>query len=1239
MVWQKLGFKGKAGVVVFAGVILSIALIGYGFSAVDLVLKAERVWSDYNRTATATSQQMNRIHKHLGYGGFIHNFKNYVLRADEEYLIRMDADKIEIYAAIAEYRSLNITDQERKALARLADVLDEYVVNVEDARLAFAHGQDSAEVDHAVRVDDTPALKALAELSEAALMRSRQSEREAQTWLDETVAYLSWGLFIVPLVLFSAAVMVRFLWLTLRATEVAENAQQEVEGLLQTAPDAMLTVNEGGQIVRANQQAEKLFGYSIDALCAMEIEDLIPVRHRGAHVQYRQAYFINPHPRPMGRELNLVGLTKDGREVPVEVSLSTLAHATGSFATATIRDISERLAAVELLRENEERLSLSQAIAHAGTWDWNINTGALIWSHEIYTIFGIKPNAFEASYDHFLKFLHPDDKDMVIAAVNDAVENNAPYDVEHRIITQNGIERYVHERGEVYRDEEGKPHRMIGVVLDITERKTFINALESATAEASRANKAKSDFLANMSHEIRTPMNAILGMGYLALKTELSRQQSDYLNKMMSSARSLLRIINDILDFSKIEAGKLEMEHTPFSLAEVMEDVANVVGAAVDNKRLEILFATDVDVPCSLVGDPLRLEQVLINLTNNAVKFTEAGEVVVRASLEDATPDGAATLKFTVRDTGIGMSPEHVKTLFEAFHQADTSTTRRFGGTGLGLSISARLVGMMGGDISVESNEGVGSSFAFTAQFGVQRGRKKHRFVPRDLEGTPALIVDDNEAAREVLSEIMRTFGFAPVAVESGEEAIKELRRAADGGDAFYNVVLMDWMMDGMDGLETTMKIRSDTSLPTTPTIIMVTAYGRDIVEEQAEKADLDGFLLKPVTPSVLFDTIMEVMGRTDALGIKEVLGEKDESMGERLQGTRILVVEDNAINQQVAQEVLHDVGAHVEIAADGEQACRRICKDKEHYDAVLMDLQMPVMDGYAATNMIRQEFGRDELVIIAMTANALREERQKCLDAGMNDFISKPINVDDLYYKLAQWILNERLPPKDASETSNPISASLTQADEACLPDELDGFDLSDGLDRMLGRPELYLKFLFKLVDGHCDDARLVREALVANDRDGAYRIAHTTKGVAGNLSAQDLYRAASALDAAIKSNAEDLDEKLDAFERELNRAICAVKTLKDASQNGVVLDNVAVGEFDAIAVMGILREMDTILLKHRMGAGKRVEELREALGGNGVLASDFEGLEAAIRKLDYAAARGNLNMLAQKLGVDIKS
>jgi len=1151
MKWKNIGFKGKAGVVLFTGVVFSAALIWYGVSAVNLVVEEGQVWSDYNRTATATSQQMNIINENLGYGGFIHHFKNYILRGDAKYLELLDIDRTQLEQAISAYRELDISDRERAALARLSAVVEEYVRNAQAARQAFAQGQDSASVDRSVMISDGPALGALTTLSGAALQRSRQSENDTQAWLKRTVAYLSWGLFIVPLVLLSAAVMVRFLWQALRASRTAERAQKEVETLLQTAPDAMLTVDKSGTIVRANQQAQRLFGYSIPDLCAMTIEELVPEAQRADHARHRDAYFQAPSERSMASGLKLVGVTRDGREVPLEITLSTVVQDSGVFATATIRDISDRLAAEQKVRENEERLSLSQEIADVGTWDWDVQSGKLIWSPQIYKILGVTPDQLAPSYENFLSMVHPQDRDNVRTVVRAALQDGKTYEVEHRLLLPSGEERSVHSRGRVYRNDQGAAVRMIGVVLDITERKAFVTALEDAKAEADRANKSKSMFLANMSHEIRTPMNAILGMGHLVQKTDLNPQQSDYLNKIMGATRSLLTIINDILDFSKIEADKFDLDHTSFSLGDVLQGIADVMGGAVEDKKLEVMFSTGQDVPDALIGDPLRLEQVLINLVGNAVKFTETGEIVVRTALLDLAADNRVVLQFSVRDTGIGMAEEHSQALFDPFHQGDTSTTRRFGGTGLGLSISQSLVHMMGGDIHVDSVPGHGSTFTFTVKFDLNPDATVVNEVPANMKACRVLIVDDNQTSCEIISEMMSSFGCQSTSVTSGEAALSELKRAKNAPEPSYNVVLMDWGMDGLDGLETTQLMRADSQFPTTPVIMMVTAYGRDQLLDRVGEVGLDGFLLKPVTPSALFDAIVNVLG----LSVLDRKNSTDDGPGfsqncdpveTNLSGARVLVVEDNSINQQVVQEILQAAQATVEIVDHGGQACDMICRDGKAFDVVLMDLHMPVMDGYEATREIRREFSAQELPIIAVTANAMRDERQKCLDAGMNDYITKPVDVDVLYSTVAEWLKplqqpqNPPGPPKKTTRSVRDISV-----DAMTLPPTLDGFDLVEGLDRMMGRAELYLKFLCKMVDDLADNADQVREHLRIGDRDAAHRVAHTAKGVAGNLSAADLYAAATLLSDALKDGDESPDGALDRFEVELNRAVAAVRSL----------------------------------------------------------------------------------------------
>ena len=530
-----------------------------------------------------------------------------------------------------------------------------------------------------------------------------------------------------------------------------------------------------------------------------------------------------------------------------------------------------------------------------------------------------------------------------------------------------------------------------------------------ARDEAQEAARVKADFLANMSHEIRTPMNAIIGLTHLAMKTELTPRQLDYLQKVETSSRHLMGIIDDILDFSKAEAGKLAIEAADFELEKVMANVATLVADKAASKGLELIFDVAPDVPRWLSGDSLRLGQVLVNFASNAVKFTAQGEISIRVQVQQHMADGML-LHFSVSDTGIGLTPEQAGALFQSFQQADASTTRKFGGTGLGLAISRKLATLMGGEVGVQSEFGKGSKFWFTAQVGAARAPQPARVPSATMRGRRALVVDDNDYAREVVGDMLLALGFEVAEAASGPDAVESVRHAALQGKPF-DILYLDWRMPTLDGVSTARQI-SSLGLSNAPVVIMVTAYSREEVRREAEEAGVRDVLVKPVTAALLQEATVCALNGTPALepGAAPLHeGEWAATMLAPVRGARVLLVEDNDINQIVATEILMEAGMVVDLAENGEVAVRKV--QETAYDLVLMDMQMPVMDGLEATRAIRKLAGFGALPIVAMTANAMDADRLRCIDAGMDGYVAKPIEPAELWRTLLTWIAPVRRP------------------------------------------------------------------------------------------------------------------------------------------------------------------------------------------------------------------------------------
>lgn len=984
--------------------------------------------------------------------------------------------------------------------------------NVIDTALFRAHLEQgrsgvftiSSSQDHITRLNSFRELPDYPLFVAAALSRD---EIIAPWWRDTLWHAAITGMLALVLALFGSS-LVRQITARTRIEQELARSLATTRTVLDTAINPIITVDERGAIRSFNSAGERVFGYAASEIIGQNIRMLVPPPLLDAYNEYIMQF--RGESGVATAECELSGLRKDGTSFPAHVSTGAMRLDGALHFVSVITDISRQKKARGELADARDQLLLAADIAELGIWSWDLATDKLHWNARMFEIYHYPPQLLDNGlhYEHWRRRIHAEDVEGVDTGLRAVAAGDADALPPFRIVLPDGTTRRIQSGLRVQRDAHGKPLGMTGVNYDITDQYELEFHLRNAKEQADAASAAKSSFLANMSHEIRTPMNAVLGMLHLVQSTALNLRQQGYIGKAEMAARSLLNLLNDILDYSKIEAGKLQLDIHPFEPEKLLEELGVVLSGNQGAKDVEVLFDLDPAVPDVLIGDGFRLQQVLINLAGNALKFTSSGEIVVGMHLLDSSRDAAgetARVRISVSDSGIGISAEQLERIFEGFTQAEASTSRRYGGSGLGLVICKRLVGMMGGRIEVESRIGEGSRFWFDITLGIERAAVAIPDGSPVLEhGARILIADDNAIAREILSRTVRALGWQADVVTSGIEAVERIGDAARGA-APYDIALLDWRMPGLDGLNAARLIGTMKGRAPAPLVLLVTAFGRETLRESQDEgsAPFAGFLTKPVTPKQLVNAIRAALPGPGGAQSSHAPAHGNAASVRRLAGMTLLVVEDNALNRQVAEGLLLAEGAHVTLAEGGRAGVERVCMGGTHFDAVLMDVQMPDLDGLEATRLIRADGRFAALPIIAMTANASGADREQCLEAGMNDHVGKPIDVARLVA-----VLRSQAHAETASE---PGAASTTIEARGSI------------IARFGGNLDLIHQVVGDF--GAQAEAQLASLAgrLADHDANGAASVLHAIKGSAGTVGAIALAQLASQFESDLLHRDED--------------------------------------------------------------------------------------------------------------------
>jgi len=1248
--------KNKIIIVIF---ICSLAIVtatgGAGVMIYRQIVDMNASFEHYTKLTVKSVELLGNINRQLGYGGLIHNFKNYILRRDDAIAQKITLNLAELNKSIQEYKDLDISPEEFKALRDIEGILFAYSSRFELIRYVLSDGEErrTRELDKLAKIKDEPGTKAIDFLIQYTRERGEKLAKESKQSEEKLVFLISFSAIILPLMVLFMGFLIILMRRVAKATEATYKAQEYLNEQLECAPDAMISVNKKGIIVRANQQATKLFGYEQKGLVNLHLNALLPQRFHERHKMFIAAYFDHPTLREMGQNIDMserevFALHKTGSEFPVEINLSSVEIEGKQLAIATIRDVSARKDIENKARKTQTRLKQSLDFLPIPILIVDKQHKKVEFKNQVFlSLFGYQAEQIN-TFDEWLVLAYPEQRfrkqihNQWQRSLNTSRSQKSE-DINDLIFRQtwdvtctDGSMRLV-ELICVSLDEQD-----LIAMLDITEQRVYETSLINAKKEAEASNQAKSDFLANMSHEIRTPLNAVIGIAYLMGKTVLDAEQLDFMKKIDSAANTLLHVINDILDFSKIEANHLELEMIPFDMNEVLENLSNIASINATQNNVEILYDIDPNLPHYLIGDPMRLSQVLINLTNNAIKFTSQGEIVIKLGVLK-TKNHRVILQASVSDSGIGISTEQIDKLFSAFQQADSSTTRQYGGTGLGLVICKKLINMMGGNIDVQSLVGKGSVFTFTIDLELQAIDKDNLYLCDDanLNGLSCLLVDDNEIACFVLEKTLKTYHIDVDAVNSIKQGLIKLKEKEQINEA-YDVLLLDYKLKGSNGLQFMQELQS-LELTKKPKVIMITGYDQASLKDEMQAYQLSYLLTKPVTPARLVNTIRTALDINQPQGLLQPEVNSNLMGFEHLDGIRILLAEDNVTNQIVAEGFLSEIGAVVEIANDGREAVDILLSGKQEFDAVLMDIQMPNVDGYQATLLIRSHgMSKEQLPIIAMTANAMKSDREQAFEVGMNDHIAKPIDPNKLFASLDKFVGYKFIEAKrDLQKQQEDIKENLNNSSKNnSSNDFVQGINFNE-LQNKFKHNEVLIQRLLK---GFLKDSTHLmfnmNERFSKKDFVSLQADAHTMKGMSGNLVAPRAFGITKHLEDYLRDNRDYNNEKLKQLIGQLETEVKFINSFiekqiepeENKTETIALAMNTKNAPDTKEALMTVLNTLREQLIMNDPAAEDKLLTIN-ALQFEAYLQSDFNKMSEAIADLEFDLALGYLDKLVGSL------